>query len=139
MKKNVAIKWAKALESGRYKQGKGRLKTQDGRYCCLGVLCRVQGLTFRKDPADGRPAIYTGRGAPDSRPYETGVLPGRVIKSAGLCVGNTHGEFKDEEGNCMLAWESDDGQTAIDLVGMNDRGADFPTIAAVIRKNYKYL
>ena len=39
-------RWVKALRSGKYKQGKGRL--YDGRkYCCLGVLCRTEGLRSR--------------------------------------------------------------------------------------------
>lgn len=32
-------KWSKALRSGKYKQGKGRLKDSEGRFCCLGVAC----------------------------------------------------------------------------------------------------
>jgi hypothetical protein len=31
-------RWVEALESGRYKQGKGFLEFE-GSYCCLGVLC----------------------------------------------------------------------------------------------------
>lgn len=34
--------WVKALESGKYRRGAGAL--HEGRnYCCLGVLCKVQG------------------------------------------------------------------------------------------------
>ena len=33
-------KWVKALRSGKYKQGNGRLETEDG-FCCLGVACKV--------------------------------------------------------------------------------------------------
>lgn len=40
MKKVIAMKWAKALESGKYKQGKGELYLK-GKYCCLGVLCEL--------------------------------------------------------------------------------------------------
>lgn len=47
MKKAIATRWIKALNSGTYKQGKTRLRTDarfsgfatDDRYCCLGVLC----------------------------------------------------------------------------------------------------
>ena len=40
MNKTVIRKWIKALRSGKYKQGQGRLKDfETGRYCCLGVLC----------------------------------------------------------------------------------------------------
>ena len=32
-------RWLEALRSGKYKKGHYRLRTPDGRYCCLGVLC----------------------------------------------------------------------------------------------------
>jgi len=41
MNKNIAMKWVKALRSGDYIQGNGQLKTEDGKFCCLGVLCEV--------------------------------------------------------------------------------------------------
>jgi hypothetical protein len=34
--------WAAALESDEYRQGHGRLKDDDGGYCCLGVLCDLR-------------------------------------------------------------------------------------------------
>jgi len=43
MKQAVAKKWVKALRSGKYEQGAGVLKTEDGRFCCLGVLTDVLG------------------------------------------------------------------------------------------------
>lgn len=33
--------WVEALRSGKYKQTKGKLKSRNGAYCCLGVLCEV--------------------------------------------------------------------------------------------------
>ena len=40
MKKSYAMKWIKALRSGKYKQARGYLKTDVG-HCCLGVLCTL--------------------------------------------------------------------------------------------------
>ena len=40
--------WIDALESGKYGQTKGKLYNGHN-YCCLGVLCRVGGATFRGD------------------------------------------------------------------------------------------
>lgn len=40
MNKKYKEKWIDALESGEYKQIKGRLRSSYG-YCCLGVLCDV--------------------------------------------------------------------------------------------------
>ena len=45
MEREPKKKWIKALESGRYKQTQENLEL-DGRYCCLGVLCK----TMRIDP-----------------------------------------------------------------------------------------
>lgn len=33
--------WVRALRSGKYGWGKEALKPDDGRFCCLGVLCEV--------------------------------------------------------------------------------------------------
>lgn len=40
MDQKIKKEWVKALRSGEYKQGRGRLKCGD-EYCCLGVLGRV--------------------------------------------------------------------------------------------------
>jgi hypothetical protein len=34
----IKTRWVAALRSGKYPQGRGRLKTEEG-FCCLGVLC----------------------------------------------------------------------------------------------------
>ena len=36
--------WVAALRSGEYKQGKGQLKDNGGRYCCLGVEAEIHNL-----------------------------------------------------------------------------------------------
>lgn len=42
MKKAHAMKWINALRSGDFKQGfAGKLKDDNGGYCCLGVLCEI--------------------------------------------------------------------------------------------------
>lgn len=38
MRKEDWEKWDTSLRSGEYKQGRLKLQTDDGRYCCLGVL-----------------------------------------------------------------------------------------------------
>ena len=48
MRKSIKTKWIKALRSGQYKQGQGALY-RNGRYCCLGVLCRVMETRIKKD------------------------------------------------------------------------------------------
>lgn len=44
MKRELAERWAAALRSGKYKQGKNALRTGKDTYCCLGVLCDIQGI-----------------------------------------------------------------------------------------------
>jgi len=43
MKWNKEIKqaWLEALKSGKYPHGTGSLKTDEGKYCCLGVLTDI--------------------------------------------------------------------------------------------------
>lgn len=41
-------RWIAALRSGRYKQGRGFLKTGATR-CCLGVLADIKGVVWRKN------------------------------------------------------------------------------------------
>lgn len=38
-------KWIKALESKKYKKGKGILRDNKNKFCCLGVACDVFGYT----------------------------------------------------------------------------------------------
>lgn len=38
MNPEIKAQWLSALRSGEYEQGRGQLKN-DGKYCCLGVLC----------------------------------------------------------------------------------------------------
>ena len=49
MKKENAMKWIKALRSGKYEQTRsGHLRDSDG-YCCLGVLCHINNITITGD------------------------------------------------------------------------------------------
>ncbi len=48
MNRRIKNLWIKALESGKYKQGKNRLRTDD-KFCCLGVLCDI----YRKETGKG--------------------------------------------------------------------------------------
>lgn len=44
MDRGLRDKWCEALRSGKYKQGRTRLKNEHGEYCCLGVLTEVSGV-----------------------------------------------------------------------------------------------
>lgn len=44
MLKDLILRWIAALESGKYKKGCTFLRDNNDNYCCLGVLCELEGL-----------------------------------------------------------------------------------------------
>lgn len=60
MDTKVKRKWIKALLSGKYKQGKGQLRSQKDKYCCLGVLLDVLEPTGWEE--DGRESAWSMHG-----------------------------------------------------------------------------
>lgn len=77
MDKGIKEKWVKALRSGRYKQIREYLKTDEG-YCCLGVLCNI--INRRK----WKETIFGECGYQDGATLETYELPIDVRKQAKL-------------------------------------------------------
>lgn len=47
LRKDTKKKWLAALRSGKYKQTTSTL-FENGAYCCLGVLCSVEGISDEK-------------------------------------------------------------------------------------------
>lgn len=45
---DLKAKWLAALRGEEYEQGTGCLASQDGKFCCLGVLARVAGIPVKK-------------------------------------------------------------------------------------------
>lgn len=120
MKKAIAFKWATALESGEYKQGREALRKGKS-YCCLGVLCDLskQGVWNKTTYAGSNTWEY--RSKLDRSEAE---LPEDVEKWAGL---------KSQSGRVTIG-------EVTSLANMNDSKLfDFKMIAAFIRKNYKVL
>lgn len=106
--------WVKALESGDYKQGKGRL-CNENKYCCLGVACEVaimNGVPITK--------IENAYLTSDSKVMFSS-LPDAVKDWLNLF---------SITGNCSIG----------DLIYLNDmRGISFKEIAAFIRSKPKGL
>ena len=101
--------WVEALESGEFKQVRGKL-ADDISYCCLGVSCEVYqrevgGLKITRTHEGLR--VYDGA---------VGALPGIVRDWLGL---------RSIAGSFARGLRS--------LSGDNDRGVDFPGIAATVR------
>lgn len=90
MKKKVANIWIKALRSGKYKQGRSTLRTDDDKFCCLGVLCDLytkdRKTKKKKSIKVSKTATYNGN--EDKACYKYGntydFLPSEVRKWAGM-------------------------------------------------------
>lgn len=113
MNHEIALKWAEALESGRYSQGRGVLRR--GRsFCCLGVLCDLSKIGEWRI-VDGHWIYHVGQTGTERYPARG------VIEWAGL----------DREPTQL--------PTGVTLSSMNDGGASFTEIASFIRKNWELL
>ena len=83
MDKEVKADWLEALRSGRYPQGRNLLRSEDGEFCCIGVLCEVlveRGLMdapqLVRDGFSDR-MVYSYK-------WHTSTLPGSIGRSIGL-------------------------------------------------------
>lgn len=113
MKRSIALRWAKALESGEYEQGIGQLRTSRNEFCCLGVLCNLH--------AEDNPDVAKKQKSKTKYMTCTGVLPDEVIQWADMC--STLGCIQETS-----------------LAELNDKSElTFPEIAKVIRKHWKEL
>lgn len=114
MKEAIAIKWAEALESGKYVQGNRALRINTGvevKFCCLGVLCNISGLgSWVQD------YYYVD----DER--AGGYLPGPVMEWAGVTS-------RDPK------LTSDQTATQVN----DDMGTGFKEIARLIRENWQTM
>lgn len=109
-------KWIEKLRSGDYKQGKGALRPEDNKFCCLGVACDYYAKSNRIKQAWGDEILEYDDGLP----------------------------FYDETGSKMsggmsehiMDWFGIDDEYAETLVEMNDeQGASFKKIASKIEKD----
>jgi len=95
MKEEIAMKWIKALRSGKYKQTTGSLKGMDANgdeaYCCLGVLQEIQGFDINK----GNTLLSTeAQQACEMHSKNGQFIPGRRLYR--LSYGNDKGDTFEE-------------------------------------------
>lgn len=83
MKSEIKAKWVTALRSGEYTQGRGQLRTNDNKFCCLGVLCDIHSRETETPWTETDHILYDW-----SYRAEDLVLPEAVVKWAGLESGN---------------------------------------------------
>jgi hypothetical protein len=107
--------WVKALRSGEYKQGVGTL-FRDNKYCCLGVLSKVQGrLTAEGSDHNSTTAGWLSHTNPCNSAF------------------GSWGSF--DEGVWLFLEDRKEGLTG--LTDVNDAGATFEEIATIIETLWK--
>lgn len=117
MKPEIKQQWVDALRSGKYTQGRGRLRNQAGDFCCLGVLCDLaaEAGVGKWELTDACAPSFEG--GPDLDDVSEVKLPGFVKQWAGL---NTLNPFV----HINRGTES--------LASLNDSGKSFNRIADLI-------
>lgn len=120
--------WLEALRSGKFRQTTGKLKSRNGAYCCLGVLCEVAEVPKRWNGFD-----YT-YGVEDDKDYyavSDTALPTMAMEWLGVKDGAPHLAtpviVKDKDG---------DVHRETNLIELNDTyGWSFEQIADAVEKN----
>jgi hypothetical protein len=130
--------WCEALESGKFEQGRTRLRDGD-RFCCLGVACDMSAAgewLFDGSRMPGHHYKVVGRTAP-----HTSFLPAKVqgaldlvSKAGAFNFASLSAELKNE-----IRSVTGDEASIDSLIDLNDAGVPFPLIAKVIRARPKGL
>lgn len=116
MKKEIADMWVAELLSGDYIQGTGQLRSNDDKFCCLGVLCNLH--------AKMHPELAEFQNIKNMYFSAYGLLPEKVLYWA---------DMKHTDGGYTLNYET------YSLSVANDNGATFQEIAQIIRENWEKL
>lgn len=86
MDQDFKKRWVEALRSGKYKQGEGRLRTEEDCYCCLGVGCDVLG---KGEWVRHKYAEKDELWAYKSDILETAVMPSDLKDAVGLTAADS--------------------------------------------------
>lgn len=125
MKEHIKNKWVEALRSGEYVQTKNMLKSVDGGFCCLGVLCDIhaQESSGKWEEDDDSGFCYYD--------HNQEILPYSVRSWAGIQNGGS-GEFQDYDALGHARQRC--------LALMNDSGDyTFDQLADIIEQNWEKL
>lgn len=122
MNPQIKARWVKALRSGDYDQGHGRLHQKDPNgvsyFCCLGVLCD---LASKENIVSEIVAYTTSDGVSMIYDDDESWLPASVSEWAGV----------DHQGFFIEGMHSFEFST---LAELNDSGATFVDIAKIIEE-----
>lgn len=133
MNRDIGERWVRALRSGDYKQGQGRLTrlNADGTpasHCCLGVLCEIalkDGIVTAEEDNNGVSFARRYRGVDDNT-VGYNYLPEAVMKWAGL---------KDSNPRVSVPAVGGMQQMRTTMAALNDeRNYNFDQIATVIEE-----
>ena len=114
----VKRKWLAALRSGKYKQGESYMYNKyDNSYCCLGVLCEIEGANTKQMHKIELPA-------------EIGMFTELVPNASEL----TKAQKELNNTNDFFAFSVMYKGKMTSLAYMNDDGISFSEIADVIEK-----
>lgn len=142
--KEVIKEWVRALRSGEYKQATDALKTENG-YCCLGVLCDIQGCEWESAANDFQVDVDYFKVKGEKHNIE--VLPESVSRAVGFKLftsGDSYSTnpsiYLDKPKTIAVYEKYKDG--GIDdivwtlLSELNDSGATFEEIADIIEEQF---
>lgn len=119
MKQEIKEKWLSALRSGEYEQSIGCLKTNDNKFCCLGVLCDIYAKEKNVDWKPINENLTEKLMLSDNNSNISYVLPPHVAEWA---------EIKDDTGGVYIKSKDDH------LSRINDSGESFSEISELIEK-----
>lgn len=118
MSRDIALQWADALESNRFKRGARRLKDAAGKHSALGVLCELHREAHGGAPLATFGASYLG---------ESMLLPRCVLSWAGMA-------FEDAQGPAIAVKSRHTRQWRTFAVNVHEfMGATWADIARALR------
>jgi hypothetical protein len=118
-KDNFIQVWTDALSSGNYQKGKRRLK-QNGKYCCLGVLCEIADLQTHEFSDSTEFVGSNGAGSTVNIPRSLAI------------------ELRFNEAGHFRRPVEFNGFSYDGLTRLNDESAaTFPEIAEIIKREYE--
>lgn len=119
LRPEVKTAWLAALRSGDYKQTSGMLQSEDGSFCCLGVLCDLSSQGSWSQMGDSDELRYMSQG-------------GTPHKSVMEYAFENFGDPGVDGDNCVRVWAP--RGTTVTLASLNDGGASFTEIACNIEE-----
>lgn len=141
MNQEIKEKWLAALRSGKYKQGKTVLRSQDDCYCCLGVLCDIQdsGQWVPIDhPKDGACYVYSQDGELNQFDFTIGseVLPAFVADNIGIRSVNPIVQMTSALQEILSKKGPVYTRDMAALSVLNDAGCSFEELANIIEEQF---